>query len=75
MKHLVNDLQQIDGYTENEIAFGSGISLDAVRKLTHGRLERIDRKIFHEMLHFYARAVCGWCASDYKPRDFEMFSD
>lgn len=75
MKYLIDDLQQIDGYTENEIAFGSGISLDALRKLTHGRTDRIDRKTFQEILHFYVHAICGWCAKKYKHRDFETYEN
>ena len=60
IQHLVQDLLQIDGYTETEIAFASGIPLDAVRKLAQGEVYYVNREIFLALFGLYARIFCSW---------------
>ncbi len=55
---LLEDLMQIDGYSEIEIAFGSGIPLDVVRKISNNCVDHISREYFLSILELYARVFC-----------------
>lgn len=75
IRYLAEDILRIESYTENEIGFGSGVSLESVRKIINGKTNHVNRKMFQEMIHFYSRTVCGWCSFRYRAYDFEFFSD
>ena len=60
IQNLIQDLLQVDGYTETEIAFASGIPLDTVRKLAQGTAHYVNREIFLALFGLYARIFCSW---------------
>jgi len=60
IQHLIQDLLQIDGYSETEIAFASGLPLDTVRKLVRGQPHYVNREVFLALFGLYARIFCSW---------------
>ncbi len=58
VQDLLEDLLQIDGYSEIEIAFGAMIPLDVVRKLSISSTEYVSREYFLSILELYARVFC-----------------
>ena len=58
VQDLLEDLLKIDEYSEIEIAFGAGIPLDIVRKLSANRIDHVSREYFLSILELYARVFC-----------------
>lgn len=61
VRYLLNDLLEIEGYTENEIAFGLNLPLNYIRKISEGNCHQVSRNTFLAILNLYARVFCGWC--------------
>ncbi len=55
---LLEDLMQIDGYSEIEIAFGAQIPLDVVRSITLNETVQVSREYFLSILELYTRVFC-----------------
>lgn len=63
MSHfMLKDLMQIDGYSDVEIGFGTGIGLDIIRKLAQGNTGCVSKTTFLRLLSLYARVFCDWFA-------------
>lgn len=57
---LINDLLKVEGYSEVMIGFGSGVSLDVIRKILIGDITHITEQVFLDILGLYARVFCNW---------------
>lgn len=57
---MLKDLLQIDGYSDIEIGFGTGIGLDVIRKLAQGNTCCVSKTTFLRLLSLYARVFCDW---------------
>lgn len=56
--HLMSDLLRVDGYSDVEISYASGVSLEVIRKLLADRINHIDRESFLLLIGLYARVFC-----------------
>ncbi len=61
VKHLLDDLLKVEGYTDTEIAFGLQVPLHYIRKIIDGNCKQVSRDVFLSVLSLYARVFCGWC--------------
>jgi hypothetical protein len=63
MSHfMLKDLLEIDGYSDIEIGFGTGIGLDIIRQLAQGNTCCVSKTTFLRLLSLYARVFCDWFA-------------
>ncbi|OGT06621.1 MAG: hypothetical protein A2103_04425 [Gammaproteobacteria bacterium GWF2_41_13] len=62
IEYLLHDLLNVEGYSENEIAFALGLPLHLVRQISVGDLSSVNRDIFLALFSLYARVFCGWCS-------------
>ena len=63
MSHfMLRDLMQLDGYSDIEIGFGTGIGLDVIRQLAQGNTCCVSKTTFLRLLGLYARVFCDWFA-------------
>jgi hypothetical protein len=58
--NLLNELLQIEGYSETVIGFGTGIQLDMIRKINTQHIYPIPQRVFFDILGLYARIFCNW---------------
>ena len=61
VKHLLDDLMQVEGYSITEIAFGLQLPINYIRKIADGNCKQVSRDVFLSVLSLYARVFCGWC--------------
>jgi len=59
---MLKDLMQLDGYSDIEIGFGTGIGLDVIRQLAQGNTCCVSKTTFLRLLSLYARVFCNWFA-------------
>ncbi|MGD9153405.1 MAG: hypothetical protein PVG30_07110 [Gammaproteobacteria bacterium] len=59
---MLKDLMQIDGYSDIEIGFASGVGLDIIRKIAMGNTCCVSKTTFLRLLGLYARVFCDWFA-------------
>jgi hypothetical protein len=57
---LLNDLLEIDGYSEKEIAFATGLHIDTIQKILHYQFKNIPQRVFFDIVGLYARVFCIW---------------
>lgn len=57
-KAMMQDLMRIDGFSEVDIAFGSGVSIEIVRECLFGRQPILDQRSFLALLSFFSRFFC-----------------
>lgn len=63
MSHLMlKDLMQIDGYSDVEIGFASGVGLDVIRNIAMGNTYGVSKATFLRLLGLYAKVFCDWFA-------------
>jgi len=55
---MMQDLMRIDGFSEVDIAFGSGVSIETVRECLFGRQPMLDQRSFLALLAFFSRFFC-----------------
>jgi len=55
VKAILHDLLNIEGYTEVDIAFASGVSIELVRKIRFGKDISIAQNEFLALLDFFSR--------------------
>ena len=58
MCFLIDDLLRLDGYSDIEVSYTSGIGLDVIRKLLANRINHIDRESFLLLIGLYGRMFC-----------------
>ena len=57
---LLADLLKVEGYSEVEIAFGSGTPLEVVRAIANNDFRQLRHEYLLNLLGFYTRVFCGW---------------
>lgn len=63
MSHfMLKDLLQVDGYSDIEVGFGTGIGLDVIRELAQGNTCCVSKTTFLRLLSLYSRVFCDWFA-------------
>jgi hypothetical protein len=58
-QQMVQELLQIDEYTENIIALGSNIPLETIRRIHKGELQSPGDIVLGRLLRFYNQTVCA----------------
>ena len=57
---LLADLLKVEGYSEVEIAFGSGTPLEVIRAIANNDFRQLRHEYLLNLLGFYTRVFCGW---------------
>lgn len=52
---MMQDLMRIDGFTEVDIAFGAGVSIETVRACLYGQACVLEQGTFYALLDFFTR--------------------
>ena len=65
VRDLFTDLMKIDGYSENEIAFGSGTPIEIIRAIANNDYHQLQHEHLLKLLNFYTRVFCGWSRTCY----------